>query len=234
MTEPPAFESALRSSSVAIIAEIKRSSPSKGVINSAIAVDEQLHAYERGGAAAVSVLTEPSRFSGSNEDLSRARAVARVPLLKKDFHVEPVQLVEARALGASAALVIVRAVSPEQLSALLETARRINLEVLVEVRDDRELERALACGARIVGVNNRNLETLAIDPTTAVRLIPQIPREVVAVAESGVNVLDDVRRLAEAGADAVLVGSAISSAVDPESAVRSLAGVERSTSARKS
>jgi indole-3-glycerol phosphate synthase len=223
----------LRSRSVAVIAEVKRSSPSKGVINSGIDVESQLRAYERGGAAAISILTEPTRFSGSNDDLLRAREHAQVPLLKKDFHVDPLQLVEARALGASAALVIVRAVSPDQLRGLLETARAIGLEVLVEVRDEAELERALSSGARVVGVNNRNLETLVIDPTTAARLIPFIPRQVIAVAESGVNAVEDVRRLAESGADAVLVGSAISASAHPENAVHSLTGVKRNTSARK-
>jgi indole-3-glycerol phosphate synthase len=233
MPAPAPFASALRSDSIAVIAEVKRSSPSKGVINASIDVESQLRAYERGGAAAISILTEPTRFSGSNEDLLRARECARVPLLKKDFHVDPLQLLEARALGASAALVIVRAVSPEQLRVLLDAAREVGLELLVEVRDEAELDRALSAGARVVGVNNRNLETLEIDPTTAARLIPSIPREVIAVAESGVNVAEDVRQLAESGADAVLVGSAISASAHPETAVRSLTGVKRDASARK-
>jgi indole-3-glycerol phosphate synthase len=232
--KPPGFAHALVRKDVAVIAEVKRSSPSKGLINAGIRIDDQIKAYERGGAAAVSILTEPTRFSGSNQDLETARTIASIPLLKKDFHVEPLQIIEARALGASAALVIVRAVGPQQLRTLLETARAVGLETLVEVRDEAELDLALRLGAAIVGVNNRNLETLEIDSTTASRLIPLIPRDVVAVAESGVKSIEDVRALAQAGADAVLVGSSISASQNPEESVRSLTGVPRNAGARKS
>jgi indole-3-glycerol phosphate synthase len=229
----PRLADALRRKDVAVIAEVKRSSPSKGVINSAINVVAQLEAYQRGGAAAVSILTEPNRFSGSSQDLADARRHAKIPLLKKDFHVHPLQMIEARALGASAALVIARAVRPEEMRALLDTARSIGLETIVEVRDEAELDLAVFLGAEIIGVNNRNLETLQIDPTTSARIIPLIPSSVVAIAESGVKSADDVRSLAASGTDAVLVGSAISAASDPESAVRALTGTARSTGARK-
>jgi indole-3-glycerol phosphate synthase len=232
--KPPSLARALARNDVAVIAEVKRSSPSKGVINADIRVDEQLQAYERGGAAAVSILTEPTRFSGSNQDLETARAIATIPLLKKDFHVDPLQIIEARALGASAALVIARAVGPDQMRVLLETARGVGLETLVEVRDEGELNLALRLGAEIVGVNNRNLETLEIDPGTSFRLIPLIPRAVIAVAESGVKSMEDVRALGQAGADAVLVGSSVSGSPKPEDSVRSLTGVPRSAGARKS
>jgi indole-3-glycerol phosphate synthase len=230
----PKFADALRRKDVAVIAEVKRSSPSKGVINSAIKIRDQLDAYQRGGAAALSILTEPTRFSGSNEDLIEARAHATIPLLKKDFHVHPLQIVEARALGASAALVIARALSPDQMRGLLDTARAIDLETIVEVRDEAELDLALSFGAQIIGVNNRNLETLQIDPTTSARIIPLIPTSVIAIAESGVKSPDDVRSLAASGADAVLVGSAISASGHPESAVRALTTITRVTDARKS
>jgi indole-3-glycerol phosphate synthase len=230
----PSLARALARKDVAVIAEVKRSSPSKGVINTGIRIDEQLRAYEDGGAAAISILTEPTRFSGSNQDLEDARAIASIPLLKKDFHVDPLQIIEARALGASAALVIARAVGPNQMRVLLETARGVGLETLVEVRDEAELNLALQMGAQIVGVNNRNLETLEIDPTTSSRLIPMIPRDVIAVAESGVKSVDDVRALGQAGADAVLVGSSLSGSPNPEDSVRSLTGVPRSAGARKS
>jgi indole-3-glycerol phosphate synthase len=180
------------------------------------------------------VLTEPTRFSGSNEDLTRARAAVRIPILKKDFHVEQVQIVEARALGASAALVIARAVSPTRLSELIAAGNDVGIEILVEVRDERELELALRLGARLVGVNNRNLETLEIDPETALRLLPLIPADIIAIAESGVRTAKDVERLAGSGADAVLVGTEVSASSDPEKAVRSLTGIKRTTGARKS
>jgi indole-3-glycerol phosphate synthase len=230
----PSFATALRRNHVALIAEVKRSSPSKGTINLGIDVVSQVAAYERGGAAAISILTEPKRFSGSAEDLASAREKARVPLLKKDFHVDELQLLEARALGASAALLIARALSPHQMRGMLEAARRIGLETVVEVRTEAELDLAVSLGAEIVGVNNRNLETLEIDPETSARLIPLIPRSVIAVAESGVRSVDDVRRLAAAGADAVLVGSSLSAAPDPEAAVRALTQVPRSIGDRQS
>ncbi len=232
--QAPGFAQALRGKDVKIVAEVKRSSPSKGVINRSLDLKQQVVAYESGGAAAISVLTEPTRFAGSNEDLVAARAAVRIPLLRKDFHVAPVQILEARSLGASAALVIARAVPPARLEELLTVGADTGIEILVEVRDERELDLALAFGARLIGVNNRNLETLEIDPETSLRLLPLIPRDVVAVAESGVRTARDVERLAIAGADAVLVGTELSASSDPERAVRSLTGIERTTGARKS
>lgn len=223
----PAFSAALRRADVAIIAEVKRRSPSKGWIRPGLSAVDQARAYERGGAAAVSVLTEPEHFGGSARDLTDVGAEITIPRLKKDFHVQPIQLVEAKALGASAALLIARALSPDELTAMVAAARALALEVLVEVRDVAELERALALDAPIVGINNRNLETLEMDPTTSERLLGRIPAGVVAVAESGVNGRDDVVRAARAGADAVLVGSSISAAGDAGAAVAALTGVAR-------
>ena len=174
----------------------------------------------------MSVLTEPTRFGGSNDDLEKARA-AELPILKKDFHVSEAQLVEAKALGASAALIIVRAIEPARLQFLAEAAREIDLEVLFEVRDERELERALEAGAILIGVNNRNLETLVIDPSTVSRIIPLIPSGCIAIAESGYSSSADVKRAADAGADAVLIGSSLSASADPEAAVAMLASVAR-------
>ena len=230
----PPFAAALRGNSVKVVAEVKRTSPSKGTINRGLDVADQVVAYEAGGAAALSILTEPTRFGGSNEDLIRARAAVRIPLLKKDFHVETVQILEARSVGASAALVIARAVPPARLQELVTAGNDLGLEILVEVRDERELDLALRFGAQLIGVNNRDLETLEIDPETAVRLVPLIPQDVVAIAESGVKSAKDVERYANAGADAVLVGSELSASSDPEAAVRSLTGVERTAGARKS
>ena len=210
-----------------IIAEIKRRSPSKGWIQPSIAAGDQGSAYQAGGAAAISVLTEPVHFGGSPEDLIDVRARVGIPVLKKDFHIDPIQLVEAKALGASAALLIVRALSPDALRRMADAGRSLGLELLIEVRNDEELARALDVGAEVVGVNNRNLETLVIEPGTAERMLELIPSSVVAVAESGVASRSDVERFARHGADAVLVGSVVSAADDPTGAVRALAGVER-------
>ena len=229
----PSFRDALQGTEVGVIAEVKRSSPSKGAINPGLDLASQVQAYQSGGAVAISVLTEPTRFGGSADDLVLARRSVALPLLKKDFHVDVAQIFEARSLGASAALVITRAVPPVLLKELMAAAADVGLEILVEVRDERELGLALSLNAKIIGVNNRNLETLEIDAETSLRILPLIPRDVVAVAESGVKSAADVKRVAAAGADAVLVGSELSGSSDPQSAVRSLTGVERTGGARK-
>jgi len=223
----PSLFAALRRADVALIAEVKRRSPSKGSIAPDLDAVTQARAYVTGGAAAISVLTEPVHFSGSIDDLEAVRAALPVPALKKDFHVRPIQLVEARAAGASAALLIARALDPERLRQMMDTGRDLGLELLVEIRDEAELDRALEVGATMIGVNNRDLESLVIDPATAERLIPLIPGDIVAIAESGVNSRADVERYAQRGADAVLVGSSISAAADPTAATRSLAAVPR-------
>lgn len=223
----PGFRAALTRDTVAVIAEVKRRSPSKGSINASISAAEQARAYEAGGAAAISVLTEPNHFDGSPDDLLDVRSAVFAPTLKKDFHIDPIQLVEAKALGASAALLIVRALAPAQLTEMIVGARQLSLEVLVEIRDEDELARAVDAGATIIGVNNRNLETLVIDPSTSERLLPLIPASAIAVAESGISTRADVERVADAGADAILVGSAISAAADPRAAVAALSTVHR-------
>ncbi len=229
---PPPFGAALRGPTVRIIAEVKRRSPSKGVINATLDAPVQAASYESGGAAAISVLTEPTRFDGSNADLESVRARVRIPVLKKDFHVDHVQLLEARVLGASAALLIVRALAPDRLPALVATAQAIGLETLVEVRSDEEMARALDAGARTVGVNCRNLETLEVDPRVADRLMTRLPTGIVGVWESGIAGVEDVRRAAAHGADAVLVGSAVSAAGDPAAGVRALSVVLRQEGVR--
>jgi indole-3-glycerol phosphate synthase len=223
----PSLAAALRRTDVALIAEVKRKSPSKGSIAPHLDAVEQARAYVAGGAAAISVLTEPAHFSGSLEDLQAVRAALAVPALKKDFHVRPIQLVEARGAGASAALLIARALDPERLRQMMQTGRDLGLELLVEIRDETELDRALEAGATMIGVNNRDLESLIIDPATAELLVPRIPSGILAIAESGVKSRADVERYARCGADAVLVGSSISAAPEPAAATRSLAGVPR-------
>jgi indole-3-glycerol phosphate synthase len=230
------FAAALRrGASVAVVAEVKRSSPSKGAINAGLDAGAQAAAYAAGGAAALSILTEPTRFGGRPEDVVDALAATngRVPVLKKDFHVDPLQLVEARALGASAVLLIARALTPAELRAMEQAARDLGLETLVEIRDERELDAALAADARVVGVNNRNLESLAIDLATGERIVPLVPADRVAVFESGVYSAAEVGRAAAAGADAVLVGSSVSAAPDPAAAVAGLAAVPRAAHARR-
>ena len=229
----PSFCGALQGQRVGLIAEVKRSSPSRGAINPGLDLARQVRAYEAGGAAAISVLTEPTRFGGSADDLVLARKSVSLPLLKKDFHVEVSQILEARVLGASAALVIARAVPPGRLKDLMTAGADVALEILVEVCDERELDLALSLNASLIGVNNRNLETLEIDAGTSLRILPLIPRGVVAIAESGVKSAADVKRFGDAGADAVLVGSELSGARDPEAAARALTDVARTGGARK-
>ena len=226
---PPAlpFAAALRGEHLRVIAEVKRASPSKGAIALGLDAADQAALYVSGGAAAISVLTEPTRFGGSLADLAAVSARVAVPVIRKDFIVAPIQLWEARAAGASVALLIVRALSPDLLPELLDCAREAGLSVLIEVRDERELARAIAVDADVIGVNNRDLESLIIDPGTAPRLIPSIPSACIAVAESGMQRVEDVWPAANAGADAILVGSAVSASGDPASAVAALASVSR-------
>ena len=228
----PSLRSALRRDVVTLLAEVKRRSPSKGAIADDLDAAAQASAYAGGGAAGVSVLTEPLHFRGSVDDLLAVRRQIDIPVLKKDFHIAPIQLLEARALGASAALLIARALAPELLVEMMQVGTALGLELLVEVRDEGELGRALAAGASMIGVNNRDLETLLIDPATSDRIIPLIPPHVVAIAESGVRSLSDVERYAAIGADAVLVGSSLSASSDPTAATRALTGVPRRTRGR--
>ena len=218
---------ALRQDHIAIIAEIKRRSPSKGTLNSSIDASAQAAAFERGGAAAISVLTEPTFFGGTLDDLRSARAAVRLPLLKKDFHVDVSQLVEARDASATAVLLIARALSPDDLPKLMKAARELGLETVVEVRTEEELGRALDVDAEIIGVNSRNLETLEVDERVPERLMRKIPSRVARIWESGIQSVGDVERAAACGADAVLVGSALSQAPDPVAFLSSLRGVRR-------
>lgn len=223
----PSLLAALTGNTVAVIAEIKRASPSRGSIAPAIDAAQQAAAYVAGGAAAISVLTEELRFGGSMADLESASAAVRIPLLRKDFIVSEEQLLEAIPAGASGALLIARALRPERLHALARFARGIGLETLVEVRTRAELASALEAGATLVGVNARDLEDLTVDRDGALPLIEAVPVDIVCVAESGIERREDVERVAAAGADAVLVGTVLSGAEDVVSGVRSLTGVPR-------
>jgi indole-3-glycerol phosphate synthase len=178
------------------------------------------------------VLTEPDRFGGSLDDLRIVSDCSRLPLLRKDFVVDRVQLLEARVAGASAILLIARALAPSEFASLAGAATGLGLELLLEVRDEHELERALRVPHAVIGVNNRSLETLAVDDAVSARLIPLIPDDRIVVYESGVGAAIDVERAASLGADAVLVGSALSRSEDPRAAVAALIGVPRTSRAR--
>lgn len=219
------FASALkRKGAVSVIAEYKRRSPSRGPIREDLAPAEVARGYEDGGAVALSVLTDQPFFGGRLEHLVEARAVTGLPVLRKDFFVDPWQVWEARAAGADAVLLIVAALEDAELEALVALTTEVGLDALVEVHDRGELERAVGAGARIVGVNNRNLKTMEVSLDTALSLSSAIPDGVVKVAESGIRTGDDVRRLRETGFDAFLVGERLMSAPDPGSALRSLIG----------
>ena len=213
---------ALRCPGVSVIAEVKRRSPSKGALADIPDPAALAAAYEAGGAAVVSVLTEPRRFGGSLDDLRTVRGAVGLPVLRKDFVVTTYQLVEARAAGADLVLLIVAALDQPTLESLHAQALGLGLTPLVEVHDEAEAARAVEAGVRLVGVNARNLHTLDVDETTFARVAPAIPEHCVRVAESGIGGRDDVARLAQAGADAVLVGEALVRDGDPAAAVRSL------------
>ncbi|GAB3081060.1 MULTISPECIES: indole-3-glycerol phosphate synthase TrpC [unclassified Phycicoccus] len=215
-------EAALRRPGLSLIAEVKRASPSKGALAdiadpAALAAD-----YEAGGATAVSVLTERRRFGGSLDDLDAVRRAVRIPVLRKDFMVEDYQLFEARAHGADLILLIVAALAQDDLVRMQQLARDLGMTALVEVHDEDETARAVDAGASVIGVNARNLKTLAVDPDTFGRLAPLIPDTCVKVAESGVSGPADAARFAGEGADAVLVGEALVRGSAPRQAAHDL------------
>jgi indole-3-glycerol phosphate synthase len=217
------FAAALaRPDEMRVIAEHKRRSPSRGAIREDLAPADVARRYEAAGAAALSVLTDEPFFGGRLEHLREARAATALPALRKDFVVDPWQVAEARAAGADAVLLIVAALADDELLTLLDEAREIGVDALVEVHDQRELERALDAGARVVGVNNRDLRTLSVSLETSLALAPRIPDDVVAVAESGIKSGQDLKRLREAGFDACLVGEHLMAAPDPGAALRRL------------
>jgi indole-3-glycerol phosphate synthase len=206
----------------ALIAEVKRASPSRGAIAPALEPGKLAAAYERGGAACVSVLTDRANFGGSLDDLAAARRACALPLLRKDFLVTPYQIYEARAHGADAVLLIAAALTPPLLSELRALARELGLAVLLEVHAEEELSAARAAEPDLLGINARNLKTLVVRPETFRELAPQARGIAPLVAESGIRTAADARRYAELGADALLVGEALSAASDPEATTRAL------------
>jgi indole-3-glycerol phosphate synthase len=216
------FADALRQPGVSIIAEFKRRSPSGGVLRPNASAAELAHTYAAKGAAALSILTDLHYFGGLDSDLAEARAASGLPVLRKDFLIDPYQVYEANALGADAILLIVRALSQPELTDLLTLAHDLGLDALVETHSASEVERALAAGARIVGVNNRDLDTLQTDVTLAPRLRSLVPPECVFVAESGISKPHQIAELAAVGIDAVLIGEALVRAPDPGQTLASL------------
>jgi indole-3-glycerol phosphate synthase len=223
------FSEALSRPELSLIAEFKRRSPSAGEISGRADVDSQVAAYERGGAAAVSVLTDGPHFGGSLEDLQAARSATSLPIIRKDFIVDPYQLYEAAVNGADAVLLIVRALDDERLRRLYEEAEALDLDCLVEVHDANELERALLAGADVLGINNRNLDEMTVDIETTFELMPDIPAGKTVVAESGISGRDELEELDRVGVDAVLIGGSLMSAPDPEAKVRELTGMDEHT-----
>ena len=220
---PRPFEVSLRRTPPAVIAEYKRSSPSAGAIAEPD-VAGQARAYEEGGAAAISVLTEPTRFDGALADLRAVRLAVDLPVLRKDFLVLPAQVIESRAAGADAVLLIAAALSELELKGMLAVANDLGLDALVETHSAGDLTKALATDAPVVGVNARDLETLEVDVERALAMLPDVPSDRVAVLESGVSTREDVERAIDAGARGVLVGEALMRSPDPGATIRSLRG----------
>ncbi len=227
--EPPSFARAVAGSAgeVGIIAEVKRRSPTVGAIREDLDPVRHAEAYALGGATGISVLTEEPHFGGSLDDLARVARAVRLPVLRKDFIVHELQLVEARAAGAAAVLLIARLLEPAALQRLARSARSHGLGVLVEVHTEGELDQALAAEPTAVGVNSRDLATFVVHLQVAEQLVAKVPPEIPAIAESGIETRADVERMAAAGADLVLVGTSVARTDDPAAAVRALVGVRR-------
>jgi indole-3-glycerol phosphate synthase len=220
---PLSFEHALKATGLSLIAEIKKASPSKGVIRSHISPVRLADSYVKGGAAAISVLTETRYFRGRLYYLETVkRRQPHIPLLRKDFIMEPYQIYESRARGADALLLIVAILEDMRLQALLSLSRSLGMQCLVEVHDEEEVQRALSCGARVIGVNNRNLKTLAVDINVTRRLRPLIPADHIVVSESGIKDGRDINKLRDWGIDAVLIGEALVASDSPVSKIGEL------------
>ena len=225
--KPRPFAAAINKSGVSLIAELKAKSPSAGLIRPRYDVAEGARAYERGGARALSILTEPRFFGGKPAHLDLARRATALPVLRKDFIVDPYQVVEARAHGADAILLIVRLLTDWELVFLQRLAWDLKMDVLVETHDAAELDRAKKAGARLIGINSRNLDTLGMDTGAFEKLVPRAPRGAVLVAESGIKTPEDVRRLAGVGVNAMLVGESLLKQKNLETAARLLSAAGR-------
>ncbi len=218
------FEQALRAEGIQFICEVKKASPSKGVIAEDFAYLDIAQDYESAGAAAISVLTEPNYFKGSNEYLKEIADTVTIPVLRKDFTVDPYMIYQAKVLGASAVLLICAILTDEELREYQKIADSLGLSALVEAHNETEVARALACGARIIGVNNRDLRDFKVDITNSVRLRKLVPQEIVFVSESGMKTPEDIAVLRGNGTDAVLIGEVLMRSADKKEALEKLRG----------
>jgi indole-3-glycerol phosphate synthase len=225
------FHEALARPGTSLIAEHKRRSPSAGEIRAGGSVTEIARAYERGGAAALSILTEERHFGGSLADLTEARAASDLPILRKDFTVDPYQLVEALAVGADAVLLVVGSLDKDALASLYQEARDMDLDALVEVHDTGELEAALEIDADLIGINNRDLQDFSVDISKTFDLLADVPAGKTVVSESGIVYREQIEELERVGVDAVLVGETLMRSADPETACRELTHGEEPTQA---
>jgi indole-3-glycerol phosphate synthase len=225
------FAEALSRPGTSVIAEHKRRSPSAGSIREGTNVTEIVRAYERGGAAALSILTEHDHFGGSLDDLAEARRASDIPILRKDFTIDPYQVYEARAYGADAVLLVVGSLELRALGMLHGIARELEMDAIVEVHDEDELNAALDIDADVIGINNRNLQDFSVDLQVTFDLLTDVPAGKTVVSESGIHTSADVEELEQVGVDAVLVGEALMRAPDPEAATRELARTEEPTQA---
>jgi indole-3-glycerol phosphate synthase len=230
-SRPLPFAEGLSRPGTSVIAEHKRRSPSAGTIREGSTVTDLVRAYERGGAAALSILTEQDHFGGTLADLEEARRASDLPILRKDFTIDPYQVYEARAYGADAILLVVGTLSAKDLGTLSGIAREIELDAIVEVHNEEELEAALEIDADVIGINNRNLEDFTVDLQVTFDLLSDVPAGITVVSESGIHTREDVEELEQVGVDAVLVGEALMRAPDPEAACRDLARTEEPTQA---
>jgi indole-3-glycerol phosphate synthase len=225
------FSEALSRPGTSLIAEHKRRSPSAGEIRADATCADVVRAYERGGAAAISVLTEETHFGGSLADLHEARAATWLPILRKDFTIDPYQLYETKASGADAVLLVVGSLEPPQLASLYQLAGDLDLDAIVEIHDDEELERALEIDCDVIGINNRDLEDFSVDIQRTFDLLADVPAGKVVVSESGIHDRWQIEELEQVGVDAVLIGEVLMRAPDPEAAVRELTRSEEPTQA---
>lgn len=222
--EPSRFEKSLRQQEMSFICEVKKASPSKGIIAEDFQYLEIARDYENAGAAAISVLTEPEYFHGHNRYLAEIREIVDVPLLRKDFIIDPFQIEQSAVLGADAILLICSILTPDRLAAYIRAADGLGLSCLVETHDETELKTALAAGARVIGVNNRDLRTFDVDLNNSLRLRKLAPKNIIFVAESGISTNENVGLLRQSGVDAVLVGEILMRSPDKKTALSALRG----------
>lgn len=220
------FAKALAAEGLSVIAEVKKASPSKGLIQPDFRPAETAAAYERSGASAISVLTEEAYFQGGSDYLRQVREAVALPILRKDFIFDDYQIYEAKVIGADAVLLIVAILGDEEIRSFMALAASLGLDALVEVHDEAEMARAIACGATLIGINNRDLKTFNVELSTTQRLLPMVPAGTLAISESGIRDARDMETVKAWGADAVLIGETLMRSTDVESTLKALKGVE--------